>query len=80
MNVEDIKTLDVKDKLLIIKAEDIGPGFNETFRKSLMDKGCLGIIKIDPEYDIKSLGLKQLEDIVKQIKERKKHEENEKKS
>ncbi len=79
IEVEDIKTLEIKDKLLIIKSEDIDRHMVESFRKNLMEKGCLGIIAIASEDEIESLGLAQLEDIVAQIKERIKYE-NKKKS
>ncbi len=75
IEVEDIKALDIKDKLLIIKSENnIDRHIVESFRKNLMEKGCLGIINIAPEFEIEALGLAQLEDIVAQIKERIKYE------
>lgn len=80
IEVEEIKALDIKDKILVIKSEDLNRHMVESFRKNLMEKGCLGIIGLTPEYDIESLGLEQLEAIVKQIKERQAHEKAQKKS
>lgn len=68
--VEDIKTLEMKDKVIVLKGE-----FNrsqlEAFRKSFKSAGVLGIMALEDEMEISEFGLDKAIEYLKEIKEKK---------
>jgi hypothetical protein len=74
MEIEELKLLEVKDRILVIKSDNLNANSLGEVRKKMFERGCLGVIAINTKSDISVLGLKELESIVKQIKERKQDE------
>lgn len=64
----DVRTLEPKDKLLVIKSDDFSSHMADSLREQLYKLGCLGFINLPSDSDVESLGVKQLEDIAKEIK------------
>lgn len=64
----DVKTLEPEDKLLIVKCDTFNKYMMEELRKQLYNLGCLGVINLPEDSKLESLGVKQLQNIVDQIK------------
>ena len=73
MNIEDIKdveAIDVKDKIVILKTDDVEVSIVKEMRELMFEKGCLGIIVLPPDTVVETLGLSELEGLVSGIKAR----------
>lgn len=70
MQIEELKLLDIKDKLLVIRSSQLNANSIQSIRKSLFEKGCLGIISIPEGTDISVLGFEQLKSMVGQMEDR----------
>lgn len=64
----DIRTLKPKDQLLIVKCDSFDKYMMKQLREQLYGLGCLGVISLPEDSNIESVGVKQLQDIVDQIK------------
>lgn len=67
-----LETLDVKDKIIVLSG-DIEQDFIDSIaqqREKMFEMGCLGVIVLPKGAKVESLGLSNLEAMVKQIKER----------
>ena len=70
IDVEDIDYTKVKDKLLVITTDDISREQVRAFNEQVRARGGLGVVILPAGAVIESLGVKELELIVQNIKAR----------